>query len=140
MSKYRALTEEELGQLEHALGHAARRIGGSGTLTIAQVQACYDALLQDGEVEGETVDLLGLAFGELLRSVGWLSWQMLEDPEYGDVLSLVADGLSLSCSPLSMIANRLEDGEEWDLAELRDSTLRKLRQLGQESDVRLSAA
>lgn len=134
MPLYRVLTKPELGRVSDGVELAGRLVGSAGAPSVAELQLLYDTLLQDQDGAGGAVEALGFAFGSLFLEHRWLDWAMMLDAEFGDEVAIVVRGRELGCSPLSMIRNRLEDGEPWDLAELIGSTVLRLRQLRQEAN------
>ncbi|WP_206241932.1 DUF3806 domain-containing protein [Novosphingobium terrae] len=123
---YRPLSDLEATDVANTID-AARQF-----FTGCPIQQAYDNLLSStADRSDHATKLLGFLFGMSFLSEDWLEWSMLLDARYGDEISLQVRGRDLGCAPLSMIKNRLEDGEQWDLAELRDSTIDRLRQLGQ---------
>ena len=134
MVHYRPLRPAEAARLSEQLEAAARRLCHAQAPDERRVQQRYDEILSARpQMPEEEVQALGYAFGELLRASGWLDWAMLVDDEYGDEISLSVRERQLGCCPLSMIRNRLEEGEATDLTQLRYATLKRLRQLGQEA-------
>ena len=136
MIAYRELDEGELALLEMKLLLAAGLFGSNTLPAFPDLQRKYDALLLDEAPSNGEIELLGYAFGAQLVLEEWLDWAMLIDPEYGDAIAVAATGLEVGCSPLDMISNRLEDGENWSLAELAQQALHRLRQLGQHATER----
>jgi hypothetical protein len=123
---YRPLNVSEANYVANAMAEAEEFFAGRS------IQQAYDHFLsttKDGS--DHAIKFLGFLFGSSFLPEDWLEWGMALDAEYGDEICLRVSGRDLGCHPLSMIRNRLEDGEQWDLAELRDSTIARLRQLGQ---------
>lgn len=133
MPLYRDLSKQELDRLLEGAQLARRLCGASGEPSAAQLQTLYDALLADAGRTDEAVQGLGFGFGGLLIRHDWLEWAMLEDAEFGDDFAVVVSGRELGCSPLTMMQYRLEDREPWNLADLAEETVSKLRQLGQQA-------
>lgn len=123
---YRALSIQEESYVAAAIADAAK------AFKRRSLQQVYDHLLStNADVEGDDVRLLGFIFGSGFLSEGWLEWAMLLDEEYGDEIGIrVRDGQT-GCSPLTMVKNRLEDGESWDLSDLLNATVQRLRELSQ---------
>jgi hypothetical protein len=134
MPLYRPLTELELDRVSAGIALAGRLLGSEAPPGAAELQALYDLLLQEETVEGAAVEALGYAFGNLFLEYDWLHWAMMLDDEFGDEVAIVVRDRELGCSPLSMIRNRIQDGEPWDLADLIIATVFRLRQLGQEAN------
>ena len=133
MTLYRALTNDELAEISEGLTLASHLLGPGVPPDADGLQVLYDALLGDPTRPPAAVNALGFAFGQILLENRWLEWAMLLDDEFGSEISVAVVDRQLGCSPLSMIRNRLDDGEAWDLRELRDATIRRLRQLGQQA-------
>lgn len=132
MSSYRDLEGPEQETLEAALRDAASFLQTENFRDLEIIQQAYDAAVSDGNRIRRNAQLIGYAFGQsLIEAVDFLSWRMLCDSEYGDEISLGVLDRSLGCSPVSMIQNRLEDRERWDLLQLRSDTIDRLRSLGQ---------
>lgn len=135
MSTYRDLEGAEQETLVAALREAANFLQTENFQDLDIIQKAYNTALDKNNIIERDAQLIGYAFGQsLVESVDFLSWQMLCDPDYGDEISLGVLGRSLGCSPLSMIKNRLEDREQWDLLQLRSDTIDLLRSLGQHAD------
>lgn len=123
---YRSLDELERQSLAAAIVVAEQLLAGR------ELQLVYDEVLAAKPVQsGQLVEMIGYMFGNSLVAESWLEWAMLIDPEYGDEISVRVQDRELGCAPLSMIRNRLEDAEQCSLAELRESTVHRLRQLAQ---------
>lgn len=133
MPLYRTLTKAELERVTHGVALAGSLAGSKGVPSAAELQALYDVLLEDLSGAETAVEALGYAFGNLLLKQDWLHWAIMLDDEFGDEIAVVVQDRELGCSPLSMIRNRLQDGEAWDLADLAASTISRLRQLGQQA-------
>ena len=133
VAMYRPLSDIETAKVLEGLRLAAHLLGPDLSANSEGLQELYDALLDTPSRPASAVEALGFAFGEMLLEQDWLEWAMLLDDEYGDEISIAVADRQLGCSPLSMIRNRLEDGEVWDLAGLRDTTVKRLRQLGQQA-------
>lgn len=134
MALYRSLTQPELDRVADGVATAGRLAGSQGPPSAADLQALYDALLQDQTGAEAAVEALGYAFGSLFLQHDWLHWAMMLDDDFGDEVGVVVRDRALGCSPLSMIRNRLHDREPWDLAELLGATVFQLRQLGQQAN------
>ena len=135
MALYRPLTEAELDGIAAGVALAGELLGVERPPRIEDLQALYDALLDEPVKNAAAVDALGYAFGNLFLECDWLHWAMMLDDEYGDEISIAVEDRALGCSPLSMIRNRLEDQEAWKLAELLEETVSRLRQLGQRASL-----
>ena len=133
MLTYRPLSAAEHDRLLAGAELARRLVHGEGAPNFEQLQSLYDGFLDDLERPEDAVRALGVAFGDLMTVEGWLDWGMMIDADFGDDFALIVQDRQLGCSPLSMIANRLEDGEPWDLRDLAASTVSQLRRLGQEA-------
>ena len=133
MPLYRTLTEPELDRVTAGIALARRLAGSEGVPSATEIQALYDVLLQDLNGADAAIEALGYAFGTLFFQQDWLHWAMMLDDEFGDEVAVVVQDRALGCSPMSIIRNRLQDGEACDLAELAASTVSRLRQLGQQA-------
>ena len=135
VATYRPLSDFELAKVSDGLRVASHLLDLDQPADIDDLQVLYDVLLSDPARPASAVEALGFAFGQVLLEQEWLEWAMLLDEEFGDEISVAVRDRRLGCSPLSMIKNRLEDGEAWSLIELRESTVRRLRQLGQHASL-----
>lgn len=133
MPLYRDLTKPELDRVTDGVALAGRLAGAEGLPSATELQALYDVLLQGPDGAEAAIEALGYAFGSLVLQQDWLHWAMMLDDEYGDEVAVVVQDRELGCSPLSMIRNRLQEGDACDLAELVASTVSRLRQLGQQA-------
>lgn len=138
MAIYRDLSDIEIQQLDDALTRVDHAINGIAGDVPGRLQRWYDALIEAEAPDVDEIELLGYAFARMLLAEDWLHWAVLVDSDYGDEVAVAIEDLEIGCTPLSMIANRIEDREAWDLAELCESTIRQLRQLGQDAAVRES--
>ncbi|GEM_PF-6737824 len=132
MPIYRPLDEAERAAVQAGVARA-ERMAGVERLSAADLQALYDVLLSEAEAATAAIEAVGYAFGEALLAHGGLEWALAVDDAYGDEISVALTGVQLGCHPLSMIANRLKDGEAWDLADLAERTVGRLRQLATEA-------
>jgi hypothetical protein len=131
MATCRPLSETEMTRVSAGLSLASQLLGRDLPADAEGVQVLFDALLSDPTRPARAVEALGFAFGQLFLRQNWLNWAMLLDDEFGDQIGIAVRDRQLGCSPLSMIKNRLDDGEAWNLSELCDATVQRLRQLGQ---------
>jgi len=92
-------------------------------------------VLDQGVVEPEatyTLQALGLAFGRaFLNEFPGYDWWMVED-EYGRDPAIRYKETNLLVFPMTMISKRVEDGEQFDVAELFDGLAKQLAALIQE--------
>jgi hypothetical protein len=63
-----------------------------------------------------------LAFGDELLKHGEFEWVRVTD-DYGEETCVAIRGLSVYCSPISMIQKRISRGELPDFVELRKATI-----------------
>jgi hypothetical protein len=133
MGIYRPVNEPEIQQIRDGLILAAHLAVAEQPLGSEDLQPLYDAFVGQAAQNPRAVEALGYAFGQLFLENDWLDWAMLSDEEYGDEISIAVKDRQLGCSPLSMIRNRLEDAEVWNLRELMETTVKRLRQLGQQA-------
>jgi hypothetical protein len=89
-------------------------------------------VLDRGVVEPEatyTLQALGLAFGRaFLGEHADYDWWMVED-EFGRDPAIRYKETSLLIFPMTMLSKRVEDGEEFDVAELFDGLAKQLADL-----------
>jgi len=133
MVNCRPLLEHELKYVKDNVALAAAVIQKALPLEFGDLQEIYNALLLEDEPDAQVIAALGYAFGEKFALHDWLDWAMLDDDEYGREIGIRVRGRSLTCAPVSMIQYRLEDRESWDLRELMEATVTRLRQLGQQA-------
>ena len=127
------LTDDEFERVTGGVTLAGKLLGLVRQPSAAELQSLYDVLLEDVDRPNSAVEALGYAFGNLFLEQDWLHWVMVTDAEFGDEPGIAVQDREVACSPLSMMRNRLEDGEHWDLLQLLDNTMTRLRQLGQNS-------
>ena len=134
MSNARPLTPHQEERLQSGLDFAARIADSARPLSLAQVQALYDAFIDEQVDHPVTIEALGISFGACLIGSGdLLEWVGYED-EYGEEISVAVIGKAIFAHPISMVQKRLEDRKTWDLAELHASTLARLRQMADEDN------
>jgi hypothetical protein len=80
-------------------------------------------LLEAQPVEPDTPweAAIGVAFGDALAQKLMLDWITVED-DYGREAGLLWPGTTITVFPLTMIAKRVEDGENIDIRELFEMT------------------
>ena len=76
---------------------------------------------------------LGVAFGDAIAQSLLMDWVVIDD-EYGRSPVLNWPGTSLLCSPMTMIAKRIEDGETVDVRLLFEQTCERLKTLAFSGD------
>src|SRR4051812_34618066 len=118
MPLHRMLTDDEFERVTGGVALASRLLGSARQPTAAELQSLYDLLLKDADRPNSAVEALGYAFGNLFLEKDWLHWVMVTDAEFSEEPGIGVQDREVACSPLSMVRNRLEDGEDWDLAEL----------------------
>lgn len=119
----RELNSEEVAALKQGLNLAAKLVGQPLPLTVYAVQELYDSLRQSDTDFAEAGIALGLSFGQLIADEVGYEWVRVSD-EYGEETGLSPIGARLFCAPISMIQKRLKSGENVNLVELRDETIR----------------
>ena len=125
MALYRELTGSERERIRTNVALVSNLL--SGNFTFTALQGLYDSLPTGPAPAAEAVDVVGYGFGELLSAAPGLACAWMIDDEYGDDPAIVVAGRSLGCTPLSMIRNRIDDQEAWDLSELASATMATLR-------------
>lgn len=133
MGIYRSLTDTECESISAGIALAGHLAGSDGPPDFVDAQGLYDTLLLDPAPPDAATEAIGHAFGNLLLEQSWLSWAMMLDDEFGDEVAIVVRDRALGCSPLSMMRQRLGDGEPCDLVGLAEATVRRLRQLSQQA-------
>ena len=126
-SELRRLTDSEITALNSGLALASRLAKQESALTLEQVQALYDSALDDGRPDVERDIAIGLAFGSLIVDEKEFEWARISD-KWGDETCVAVVGKNCNAAPISMIQKRLGRAETVDLAELRDGTIRLLRE------------
>lgn len=71
---------------------------------------------------------LGIAMGDALAQDLMLDWVTIDD-EYGRQPALHWPGTSIVCFPLTMIAQRMEDGEPIDIDMIYETTREQLNEI-----------
>lgn len=122
----RALEEGEVVALQQALALAARMAKVETALGIDQVQALYDAALDANENDAERLIAIGLAFGNLIVDDAEFEWARISD-EWGEETCVAVVGKMVHCAPISMIQKRIGRADPFSIAELREGTLKMLR-------------
>ena len=125
---YRSLTPEDLANLEAARawvrGHFTEAAEGKYEPIDGKLRV-IDAILKNGWVDvKETWKLqaLGVALGDALAQKLLLEWVTVDD-EFGQDAALNWPGTSVLCYPLTMIAKRVEDGEQVDVYALFEGAI-----------------
>lgn len=123
----RPLSPEEVTERDRGLDLAAKLVDALRPLTMDDVQALYDALLDVDGPPPEALMAAGLGFAEQIVTASDFEWARVQDEEFGEHTCVAAPKNEIYCSPISMIENRLEQGERVSLAELRDNTIATIR-------------
>jgi Domain of unknown function (DUF3806) len=123
----RQLSPDEIGTREAGLDLAAHLAGVPRPMTIDDVQALYDALLDVSQPPSEALTAVGLSFAEQIVAASGFEWAHVSDDEFGDEVCVAAPKNEIYCSPISMVEKRLKQGERLSLAELRDDTIATIR-------------
>lgn len=116
--KIEILGADEIADLSEGLTIAARMLDEPPPLSIGQVQLLYDQLREAPHISFEQQVALGLAFGEAFVEYTDYEWVKASD-DYGVEMALSPVGFHVACYPISMIQQRLADGDQVDLAQLR---------------------
>lgn len=124
----RSLNPAEAQALQDGLALASRLIGKTPPFSGAQVQALYDAILEDGEGQEATRIALGLAFGEMIVGMGCADWVRIAD-EYGEETGLRHKKATVVCHPISMIDKRISGREPVDVVKLCSDTIKALEDM-----------
>jgi hypothetical protein len=122
----RALTDDETLALQAGLALAARMAGAESRLSASQVQALYNAALDNEERDIERLIAIGLAFGDLIVDGAEFEWARISD-QWGNETCVAVVGKMTHCAPISMIQKRIGRVESADIAQLRDSTIDAMR-------------
>jgi hypothetical protein len=120
------LTPEESAARDSALEMAATLVGAGRPLTMANVQALYDALLNKNPSD-EALISLGMAFGEQIIARSDFEWVRIID-EYGEETCVAAPGKDIFCPPISMIQKRIRRSEAMNLSEFADGIIEMIRE------------
>jgi hypothetical protein len=123
----RPLNSEEIAAREAGLDLASKLVDAPRPLTMDDVQALYDALLNVNQPPSEALTAMGLSFAEQIVAASGFEWVHVSDDEFGDEVCVAAPENEIYCSPISMIQKRLQQGERLSLAELRDDTVATIR-------------
>ena len=126
-SELRRLTDSEVTALNSGLALASRLAKQESALSLKHVQTLYDRALDDGQPDVERDIAIGLAFGSLMVDEKEFEWARILD-KWGDETCVAVVGKNCHAAPISMIQKRLRRAESVDLAELRDGTMRLLRE------------
>jgi hypothetical protein len=118
----RPLNPNEIATREARLDLAAHLVDVARPLSMDDVQALYDALL-DTDQPPSTALLAGFSFAEQIVAASDFEWVHVSDDEFGDEICVAAPKHTIHCSPISMIQKRVERAEPLSLAELRDETI-----------------
>jgi hypothetical protein len=85
--------------------------------------------------ETRKLQSLGIVFGDaLVQELPLLSWQMVTD-RFGRAPMLVWEGTSITISPLTMISQRIQGGEQVDIVELFAATCAHIKAVSQNPNV-----
>jgi hypothetical protein len=122
----RPLTPEEESWRDLLLEYAESMLPTSTTSAEA-LQQLYDHFVTKSEIDENVADAIGLAFGALIVRRSDFEWVWTDDDEYPPEIAVGVPGLKLVCHPISMIAKRLADGENWDLQILQQDTVSLIR-------------
>jgi hypothetical protein len=122
----RRLNPGEVEALNAALKGAAQ-VTRANRPTVADLQRVYDDALQKRQTSEELNIVIGLALGALIVDGKEFEWARVID-DLGDETGIAVIGKMLHASPISMISTRLNRGERANLAELKDTTVKRLRE------------
>jgi len=118
----RTLTFDEVDALNAALDLAARLANAPRPLRSDLIEALYNRIHGSDLRNPTHIIALGLAFGDELLKHGDFEWVRVTD-DYGEETCVAIRGLSVYCSPISMIQKRLSRSELPDFVELRKATI-----------------
>lgn len=133
--KFSELSREDTARLEKqrdVVAAAAKQRYGTARLTKTKADlAVLQRLLDDRAfMKTQTYELqcLGIAFGDVLASELPLRWMMVTD-EYGTDLTLRFKDTTVQVNAVTMIAKRVEKGEEVDVQTLLRMTGEQISKL-----------
>lgn len=122
----RPLSGAERDALQQGLDMAARLLDLPRPLSASDVQMLYDIIRDAHRDADEAIIALGLAFGQLIADAADFEWLRVQD-EYGEETALARKGFAAYCHPISMMQKRIEHGQQENLSELRDTTIRMIQ-------------
>lgn len=128
------LTAEDQASLGLARDWVKRHFGEGADAyyaTVAGKLRILDSILSEPGTamwEKSKWEYLGVTLGDALAQELSLEWVIAID-EFGRAPALNWPGTSLMCHPISMVSNRLEDGEDVDVDDLFALTAMRLTEL-----------
>lgn len=130
----RDLNWEEARARDDAVVLAAQYLASDPPFSARQVQALYDAVLEQDPGDEEAQIALGIVFGEMIAAKGGYRWVRIID-EYGAETGLCHGAAKVTCFPISMLQKRISRHEAIDLVELRDATIAAVDEAASGPDV-----
>lgn len=124
---HRALTPEENGAKEQALGLAERMAKKPLPLSFEDVQRLYNEALGQAARDDEQVIALGIAFGAAINERAGFDWVRVSD-QWGDETCVGPPHKTIHCAPISMVQKRLSRQESIDLRQLADTVIKSIRE------------
>jgi hypothetical protein len=124
-----ALAEDDLARVEIARkvvsDLVAARLGETAASSI-DLNVLQEILDRGAIAPDETYKLqcMGIVFGDLLCARSRFEWRMIDD-EYGRDPTLAYPGRALNLNVLTIIAKRVENGDEVDLASMAEWALER---------------
>ncbi len=117
-------------------GHFARNAEDSYASLDGKLAVVRANLVQGwvGPEDTWKLQSLGIAMGDALAQDLLLDWVTIDD-EYGRQPALHWPGTSIVCFPLTMIAQRVEDGEPVDIDLIYETTRSQLSEIAFSGDV-----
>jgi len=116
------LTRNSASAIDDAIDYAATLIGEAPPYDVSAVQALYNVLLEENEVDSGKLISLGVIFGELVRKKAKYEWVRVSD-DFGEENALSPLGTTIVLYPISMMQKRLRSGETVNIAALRDGAI-----------------
>lgn len=120
------LSKHETQQLEQWLEHATQLAGCATGSDLADILTGVRPGVLSTSVPLDVMSA-GAVFGQALVESAGLKWVMVFD-EHGLDFGVQRPGTSLVCFPLSMIQKRVEAGQDLDLHDLLQSTVRAIEE------------
>ena len=134
-------TQDDLKQIALSLMHAQQTVADilhaeldGSTNDLALIQRALESGTIDPEAE-YTIRALGLAFGKVfVNTESGYDWWMIND-EYGRDPAVRYLQSSLTFHPQDMLLKRVEQGEQFDVAELYEGLRSQLQEIIDSSDL-----
>lgn len=122
---FRDLTPEDWTKMRATLSEAEAYLGKRLPASARDVQNFYEAVLAASPDHDEKILFVGILFGELVceeTDFQWV-WSVMDEQQE---LSLKHPDENVICSPISMMAKRLQDRVRVDMSVLCQDTIRTL--------------